>query len=145
MAWEWKARETQPSPRLRSIIKTLLNRLQKWSNGLQNRTRRAGQQKLAHRRPQPRTTCFTTAVRLNKPRGPTRHMKILRRLTDPENARSCEGGGWSNSSQRSLWSSPEPPPSSRRSWSPPQSESESRERKRESATIKLSLLYVESF
>ena len=47
----------------------------------------------------------------------------LRTITDPENVRSSGGEGWNNSSQRSLWSSPERPRSSQRNWSLPRSES----------------------
>lgn len=48
---------------------------------------------------------------------------IFRTITDPENVRSFGGEGWNNSSQRSLWSSPELPLPSQRNWSLPQSES----------------------
>lgn len=52
-----------------------------------------------------------------------REIVILRTITDPENVRSFGGEDWNNSSQRSLWSSPEPPRSSQRNWSLPRSES----------------------
>lgn len=56
---------------------------------------------------------------------------IFRTITDPENVRSYGGGGWNNSSQRSLWSSPVLPLSLQRNWSLPRSESETkRETKR---------------
>lgn len=55
----------------------------------------------------------STQTQLVKARQPP----IFRTSTDPEIARSCGGEGWNSSSQRSLWSSPELPPSSQRNWS----------------------------